>query len=233
MAGFLNVDKPAGMTSHDVVVAVRRRLPRRTKVGHAGTLDPFATGVLVLGIERAATRRLALVQQQTKRYHAQITLGATSTTDDPEGDIQEVAAAVPPSQEELQQALERFVGEIEQVPPAHSAVHVDGRRAYELARQGRAPELPPRRVTIHAIELLEYAWPTLTLDVRCGTGTYIRALARDLGEALGVGGYCSALRRTAVGPFTSESAVPLKEVNLARDVIPVDKALTLLKEDSG
>jgi tRNA pseudouridine55 synthase len=233
MAGFINVDKPAGMTSHDVVDVVRRRLPRRTKVGHAGTLDPFATGVLVLGIERAATRRLALVQKQPKRYHAEVTLGATSTTDDPEGEIEHVAGARPPSAEEVRQALAPFVGEIEQAPPAHSAVHVGGRRAYELARKGGALELPPRQVTVHDIQLVEYAWPTLTLDICCGTGTYIRALARDLGETLGVGGYCSALRRTAVGPFTTDAAVPLDEVDLARDVIRVEEALELLEGGSA
>ena len=229
MIGFLNVDKPPGMTSHDVVAAVRRRLPRKTKVGHAGTLDPFATGVLVLCVG-PATRLACYVQSQPKRYAAEVTLGATSTTDDPEGKIAPTPGAEPVPLDEVRGALEAFVGEIQQVPPAHSAVHVGGRRAYKLAREGERPELPARRVVVHAIELTGYDWPVVGLDVRCGSGTYIRALARDIGRELGVGGYCSALARTEVGCFTLDAAVPLDALDPERRLIPVADGLPTMPQ---
>lgn len=227
MLGFLNVHKPQWKTSHDVVAPVRTRLPRRAKVGHAGTLDPFATGVLVLCIGKA-TRLASYVQRQPKRYAAEVTLGATSTTDDPEGDIQPTPGAEPVSADAARRALDSFVGEIEQVPPTHSAVHAGGRRAYELARRGRRFELKARRVTIHHIALARYEWPVVELDVHCGAGTYLRALARDLGAALGVGGYCSALTRTEVGPFTLDAAVALGDLDLERDLVPVPDGLPFL-----
>ncbi len=219
MFGFLNVHKPPGPTSHDVVVCVRRRLPRKTKVGHAGTLDPFAQGVLVVCVG-PATRLAGYVQAQPKRYAAEITLGATSSTDDPDGDIEARPRTGPPAEPDVREVIGRFVGEIEQVPPAHSAIHVAGRRAYELARAGQAPALAPRRVSIHGLDLVGYAWPLLTIDVRCGSGTYLRALARDIGEALGVGGYCSALTRTGVGTFELSAAVPLDELNPQWHLLP-------------
>jgi tRNA pseudouridine55 synthase len=218
MLGFLNVHKPAGPTSHDVVATVRRMLPRKTRVGHAGTLDPFASGVLVLCIGRA-TRLADFVQAQPKRYRAEVTLGAVSRTDDTEGPITTVTDAAPPSPPAVAEAVRAFVGRIEQVPPAHSAVHVDGKRAYDLARKGDAPDLPARPVEVRRIEVLDYAWPRLTIEVACGSGTYIRSLARDLGAALGVGGYCSRLVRTAVGAFEIGSAIAPDQLNFARDLI--------------
>jgi len=218
MFGFLNVNKPPGPTSHDVVAEVRRRLPGKTKAGHAGTLDPFAAGVLVLCVG-PATRLASYVQTAPKRYSAGITLGASSGTDDLTGEITNTPNAGPPFEEQVRQALARWVGQVQQVPPAHSAVHVSGRRAYKLARRGETPELPPRAVAIHAIELLRYEYPELEIDVRCGSGTYIRALARDVGADLGVGGYCSRLSRTEVGPFRIDSAVALEAVDPAADLI--------------
>lgn len=207
MIGFCNVNKPPGPTSHDIVAGVRKRLPRGTKVGHAGTLDPFAEGVLVLCIG-GATRLAQYAQAGEKRYRAQVTLGATSTTDDLLGEISPREAPTEfPTRDAVEDAIRAFVGVIRQSPPAHSAVHVDGQRAYKLARRGEAVQLPAREVSIQSIEVLRYEFPLLELDVRCESGTYIRALARDLGNALGVGGYCSALCRTAVGPFRIEASV--------------------------
>ena len=223
MFGFLNVNKPAGPTSHDIVAAVRRLPGRRVKVGHAGTLDPFASGVLVLCVGQA-TRLAQYVQNSTKRYTATVTLGATSTTDDIEGELTTTPDArdVPAnavSPKKLPNALARFVGVIEQVPPAHCAVHVAGQRAYTLARQGKRPKLTAREVTIQAIELLRYEYPQLDIDVTCSCGTYIRALARDIGTVLGVGGYCSALTRTQVGPFVLGAAVAPEDIDPARDLL--------------
>ncbi|HOF19452.1 MAG TPA: tRNA pseudouridine(55) synthase TruB, partial [Phycisphaerae bacterium] len=165
MFGFFNLRKPAGPTSHDMVSAVRRLLPRGTRVGHAGTLDPFADGVLVICVGPAA-RLAEFVQAAPKRYRAVVTLGATSTTDDPEGEILPREPAPPPSPQDVRQAVARFVGEIPQTPPAHSAVLVNGHRAYKLARAGRELNLRPRVVAIHAIDVIRYDWPRLTLDVR-------------------------------------------------------------------
>lgn len=217
MFGFVNASKPVGPTSHDVVARVRRMLPRRTRVGHAGTLDPFASGVLVLCIG-PATRLAEYVQRAPKRYRAVVRLGAVSSTGDRHGELARTAGAQPPSQAALATVLARFVGEIEQVPPAHSAVKVAGRRAYKLARRGEEFALAPRTVTVHGLDAIRYEWPELEIDVRCGSGTYIRALARDLGAALGVGGYCDALERTAVGAFVIEDAVAAGDVDFARDL---------------
>ena len=227
MFGFLNVCKPPGPTSHDVVAAVRRLVGHKTRVGHAGTLDPFARGVLVVCVGQA-TRLASYVQAAPKRYLAGITLGATSTTDDSEGSITPLPAAAEPAERQVREALARFVGEIQQVPPAHSAVHVNGQRAYRLARAGRDVQLPARTVTIHDIALVRYEHPLLTIDVRCGSGTYIRSLARDVGAALGAGGYCSDLFRTEVGPFRAEDAVGPDQLDPARDLLPPLAALDSL-----
>jgi len=224
MFGLLVVNKPAGPTSHDVVAGARRRLGRGVKVGHAGTLDPFAEGVLVLCVG-PATRLADHVQARPKRYRAIVALGATSTTDDPEGEIAPASDSPAPPAKTVREVVGRFVGAIEQVPPAHSAVHVAGRRAYKLARAGQAPELAPRTVTVHSLDVLRYEYPHLELDVRCGTGTYVRALARDLGAALGVGGYCQALTRTAVGDFDIDSAVRPDDLDPARDLLPALRAV--------
>jgi tRNA pseudouridine55 synthase len=217
MNGLLVLDKPPGITSRDAVDRAATWFPRKTKIGHAGTLDPLATGVLVLAIGQA-TRLIEYVQAMPKVYRAKIRLGATSDTDDADGLITPVgqASSLPLSgqagslpQGVIQSALSQFLGEVEQVPPAYSAAHVDGRRAHSLARRGTEFTLAPRRVRIDCIELLAYNWPDLELEVHCGKGTYIRAIARDLGNALGVGGYVSELRRLSIGPFVAEGAVSL------------------------
>jgi tRNA pseudouridine55 synthase len=227
MFGFFAIRKPAGPTSHDVVAGVRRRLGRGVKVGHAGTLDPFADGVLVLCVG-AATRLASYVQAQPKRYRATVLLGATSSTDDPEGEIAAVPGATVPDEPAVRSLLERFVGTIQQVPPAHSAVHVAGRRAYRLARAGKPPRLAPRAVTVHGVELLGYAYPRLEIDVRCGSGTYLRALARDIGAALGTGGYCQSLTRTAIGDFRIEDAVAPDDLDPSRHLLPPLRAVAHL-----
>ena len=235
MFGFYNIHKPQWVTSHDVVAHVRRALRThlretglivplpsgkwpKVKVGHAGTLDPFAEGVLIVCVG-SATKLADYIQRQRKRYTATITLGATSTTEDPEGDITVCEAATLPDEATIREILPTFVGEIQQVPPAHSAVHVDGQRAYDLARRGEILDLPTRAVTIYDITCLEYDGPTLTLDVTCGSGTYIRSLARDIGQAAGCGGYCSALTRTAIGPFVEAEAAQPAELDLDGDLL--------------
>lgn len=211
---FLNLDKPPGLTSRDVVDRVARVVGVK-RIGHAGTLDPMATGVLVLAVERAA-RLVEYVQRQTKTYAAEIRLGCTSDTDDVEGAVEPVAVPRPPDRPAVEAALKNFLGEIEQTPPAYSAVKLAGRRAYKLARQGRQVELAPRLVHVHAVSLLDYDYPRVRLEIVCGAGTYIRSIARDLGAALGVGGVLSGLRRTAVGVFHMDSAVPLDELTPAK-----------------
>jgi len=229
MFGFFNVHKPVGPTSHDVVVQVRRLLSRKLRVGHAGTLDPFASGVLVLCVG-PAVRLANYVQAATKHYLAEVTLGAVSTTDDIEGDITPTPEVAQPAGEQVQQVVERFVGSISQRPPAYSAVHVGGRRAYRLARLGRVEQLPARPVTIHSLRLAEYAFPRVQLEVVCGAGTYIRSLARDIGEALGMGGYCSALVRRRVGAFAIETAVDPDLLDVAGDLISPLAALAELEK---
>lgn len=204
--GVLVVDKPRGLTSRAVVDRAQRWFPKRTRLGHGGTLDPLATGVLVLGVGQG-TRLLEYVQRMEKEYQARIRLGATSTTDDADGAVVVDPAAVLPDEEGVRRALEGFVGEIEQVPPDYSAAHVGGRRAYDLARRGREVTLTPRPVRIHAIELVRYETPYLDLVVRCGKGTYIRSLARDLGRELGCGGLIEELRRTRIGPFRADDGL--------------------------
>ncbi|NYH77984.1 tRNA pseudouridine55 synthase [Actinopolyspora biskrensis] len=203
-AGLLVMDKPAGMTSHDVVARVRRIMGTR-KVGHAGTLDPMATGVLVLGLERA-TKLLGHLALDTKAYLATIRLGSSTSTDDAEGERLSSADASGVPDEELSEAVAALTGEIAQVPSAVSAVKVNGRRAYELAREGQQVELEARPVTVSRFDLLavrreEADVVDVDVLVECSSGTYVRALARDLGEALGVGGHLTRLRRTRVGPF--------------------------------
>lgn len=202
--GVLVVDKPLGWTSASVCGMVRR-ITRGAKVGHAGTLDPLATGVLVLCLG-AATKSIPQLMASRKRYLATIDLSHTSATDDAEAPLQPTLGAVDPGMARVREALGRFVGTIQQVPPAHSAVWVDGERAYTLAREGRDPGLRSRPVHIESIELVAYEWPRLSIDVWCGKGTYIRSLARDVGAAMGVGGVLTALRRTCSGELTVEQA---------------------------
>lgn len=212
-----------------MVAAVRRLLPRGEKVGHAGTLDPFAEGVLVLCVG-AATRLAEHVQRQTKSYRAEILLGGVSSTDDITGDIEPTPDPNWPPESAMREALARFVGRISQVPPSHSAVHVNGERAYRLARAGKELSLPARDVEIYAIKLIRYEPPLLAVDVTCGTGTYIRSLARDIGRQLGIGGYCSRLCRTAVGTFRLEESVSPERLDLSRDLLDVRLGLAHLPQ---
>jgi len=205
------IDKPAGMTSFGVVARVRRRLSeragKRVKVGHTGTLDPFATGVMVLVIG-AATKRAGEFSKLDKVYEATITLGKTSSTGDPEGDITAVSD-IHPSESMVNDALTQFMGEIQQTPPMFSAIKINGQRAYKLARKGEAVEMPTRTITIYSLELLEYTYPEIKIRAHVSSGTYIRTLAEDIGKVLGVGAYCSELRRTAVGEYTQQDAIVL------------------------
>lgn len=212
--GLLVVDKPGGMTSHDVVSRVRRIIGTR-KVGHAGTLDPMATGVLVLGVERA-TKLLGHLALDSKAYVATLSLGAATTTDDAEGDVLSEVDGSGVSEEAVRAGIAELTGDIEQVPSAVSAVKVNGRRAYELARNGESVELSARPVTVSRFDLLasRATASTTELDVlvECSSGTYVRALARDLGERLGVGGHLAQLRRTVVGPFGLATARTLEQL---------------------
>ena len=223
--GLLVLDKPSGITSRDAVDRAAKWFPRKTRIGHAGTLDPLATGVLVLGIGQA-TRLIEYVQAMPKVYETRIVLGATSDTDDADGTIRINEAARPVEDGALREAIARFVGEIEQIPPAYSAAHVAGRRAHQLARRGLEVILAPRRVRIDRIDVRDFTWPTLDLEVHCGKGTYIRSIARDLGAALGVGGYVAELRRTRIGTFRLEDAITL-ETGPGR-LLPMKAALSAL-----
>ena len=216
VAGVMVIDKPYGRTSAWVCAVVKGKLkaggaPKRIKVGHGGTLDPLATGVLVVLVGRA-TKLCDHVMGGTKRYIAEIDLARVSPTDDLESEATPVPVEAPPTLAAVRQACRQFVGDIDQLPPAHSAIKVGGKRAYELARTGRTPDIEPRRVRIEAIDVLEYDWPRLIIDVSCGKGVYIRSLARDLGQPLGVGGVLTALRRTAVGRWTIDQAVPIERL---------------------
>lgn len=210
MLGILNINKPAGWTSRDVVNRVQR-LVRPAKVGHAGTLDPLATGVLVVCVGQA-TRLIEYVQRMPKRYVGTFQLGVTSPSDDTELETTPVAGAKVPPLEALQQAVPNFVGEIQQRPPAYSAAKLQGQRAYDLARRGEEVELAARPVTIYSIEIVRYEYPELVLDIRCGSGTYIRSLGRDLAESLGTGAVMSGLVRTAIGKFAIESSCTPEQV---------------------
>lgn len=220
LCGLLNLDKPIGLTSRDVVDRVSRPLKKaRVKVGHAGTLDPLASGVLVVAVG-AATRLIEQVQHQQKTYAATILLGATSDTLDADGTVTPVPDATAPDEAAIRSALASQVGEIEQMPPAYSALRVGGKRAYDLAREGQAVDLAPRKVRIDRVGLVRYEWPHLEIEVDCGSGTYIRSIARDVGEALGCGGLIAVLRRTRIGPFLVEDALPPDPDRLTPDTIP-------------
>jgi len=218
-AGLVVVDKPAGITSHDVVSRVRRLAGTR-KVGHAGTLDPMATGVLLVGVNRA-TRLLGHLMLTTKSYQATIRIGVSTHTDDAEGEVVATAATDGVTEEAVRAGLATMVGEIDQRPSAVSAIKVGGRRAYDRVRAGERVELPARRVRIDAIDVTRVDLPEVDIRVRCSSGTYIRAIARDLGEGLGVGGHLTALRRTAVGPFELDDARTLDELDESFTVLPI------------
>jgi tRNA pseudouridine55 synthase len=207
--GLLILDKPGGMTSRAALDRAAQWFPDGTRMGHTGTLDPLATGVLVLCLG-VATRLAEYVQRMRKTYRTTLLLGSRSDTDDVDGTVTPVPGAPVPELRAVEQRLAEFIGEIEQVPPAYSAAKVSGRRSYDLAREGEEVALTARRVRIDGIDVLGYAYPRLELEVRCGKGTYIRALARDLGERLGCGALVEVLRRTSVGPFTTADAVTLE-----------------------
>lgn len=213
MDGFLLIDKPAGITSHDVVDAVRK-VTKTRRVGHAGTLDPFATGLLVIGIGKA-TKELGGLTGQDKTYEAVARLGAVSTTDDIEGDITERPAPAP-SYDDINRAFDVYRGGYVQKAPIYSAKKVKGKKLYELARKGKIEgvEIPSKQVTIHALQITKYDWPFLAFHTRCGSGTYIRALARDIGETLGTGAYLTELRRTTIGDLNVKDALSLKDLNV-------------------
>jgi tRNA pseudouridine55 synthase len=225
-SGLVIVDKPAGMTSHDVVARIRRLAGTR-RVGHAGTLDPLATGVLVVGVQKA-TRLLGHLALTEKEYAATIRLGQATDSGDADGEIISSASAAAVSAETLTAALAALTGEIQQVPPGISAIKVGGKRAYQLTRQGTPPQLAARTVTVRELALLAVrpAAGVLDADVRvtCSSGTYIRAIARDVGAALGVGGHLTALRRTRVGPYTENMARTLDELAASLDIVSLAAA---------
>jgi tRNA pseudouridine55 synthase len=225
--GFLNVHKAQGMTSHDVVAKVRRGLKIK-KVGHAGTLDPMATGVLVICLG-GATRLSEYVMQSTKRYSARVHLGATTDTYDAEGQVQLIRDAAHITRADVESAIAPFLGDIQQIPPMYSAIKQGGRKLYDLARAGDIVERKPRAVRNDALEIMDWSPPEFTLDVTCSAGTYIRSLAYDLGEMLGVGAHLSGLIRLASGGFKIEDAQILDDLltaeNWTQFVIPPQTAL--------
>jgi tRNA pseudouridine55 synthase len=211
---ILLIDKPAGITSFGVVARVRRRLSqelgKKAKVGHTGTLDPFATGLMII-VTGKECRNAMQYSKLDKVYEATIHLGRTSSTGDPEGEI--VAVDGPePSFEEVSTVLTRFTGEITQRPPIYSAIKINGQRAYDLARKGVEVEMPERNITVYSLDLIDYAYPEIKIRVHVSSGTYIRTLAQDIGEALGTAAYCTQLRRTKVASLSVEDALSLDSV---------------------
>ena len=259
MIGFLLIDKPDGMTSHDVVARVRR-LTGEKRVGHAGTLDPFATGLLVVGVGRVATREFPRLVGLGKEYEAEFLLGATSDTDDRTGKIEVRSSKFEKRNKvedveslklkpfdlslfsnlelrtsDLLSAIASLTGPISQVPPNYSAIKIGGKKMYEAAREGKPMVAKPRDVTVYSFDLLDHSLltthdkPTFPVRIACSTGTYVRSLARDLGAKLGVGGYVQELRRTSVGPFRIEEAIPLKTLTpetVETALLPVESVLS-------
>lgn len=222
MSGLFIVNKPLGWSSMDVVRKVRNAAGF-VKTGHAGSLDPLATGVVVCCIGKA-TKSVEQIMGMPKSYETTVDLSAFTNTDDREGERTEVDVPEPPTLEQIEAVLPQFIGDIEQVPPLYSAIHVDGQRAYKLARQGKDVTLEARPVRIDAIEIESYEFPNLVLTIHCGRGMYVRSLARDIGKALNTGGHLARLVRTAVGPYTIDAAATadrlLKPVT-QDDLIPV------------
>lgn len=213
--GMILVDKPAGWTSFDVVAKLRGQLRAQTgkkkvKVGHGGTLDPFATGLLII-LTGTACKQAGQFLNLDKTYQFSVVLGKASTTGDPEGDITDVPIDSPISKHAVEATLDQFRGDTLQTPPAFSAIKINGKRAYDLARAGKEVVLEPRRVTIHHLALVEYAWPEATFVAHVSSGTYIRTLAEDIGHALGTAAYCTALRRTIIGSYSLADAKPLDD----------------------
>ena len=211
---ILLIDKPDGISSFGVVARVRRKLSERAghkvKVGHTGTLDPFATGLLIL-LTGKGTKRSNEFLKLDKTYEATVRLGATSTTGDPEGEITEKAAQ-PVDRAQVEAIIPQFIGEIEQRVPQFSAVKINGERAYKLARKGEQVEMPVRKIKIYSLEILDYTWPELKIRCHVSSGTYIRTLGEDIGKALGTGAYLTALRRTEVGGYSVDAATRLADI---------------------
>ena len=223
LEGFLNVSKPYGWTSHDVVGLVRR-LTRYRRVGHGGTLDPAATGVLAVAVGRA-TRLIDYMAGQDKSYCADIVFGAATTTDDAEGTVLYARDPARLSLEAVIPALAGFLGEIDQIPPQYSAVKLEGRKAYEIARKGGEAALKARRVTIKGLAVVGWDPPILSVVVCCSKGTYVRSLARDLGERLGIGGYLGALVRLTSGPFDCSDSVGVEDLRMAAEFEYLDRLI--------
>ena len=230
ISGVLVVDKPVGMTSHDVVQAIRRGTNIR-RAGHTGTLDPRASGVLVV-LLGPAVRLSEYVSASDKRYQAVVRLGSSTDTYDSEGKTM-TTSEIEISEDQFEEALQNFIGEIEQTPPPYSAVKVKGKKAYEMAREGEEVELQPRKIQVYSLELLEWDSPEAVVDVYCSSGTYVRSLAHDLGEALGSGAHLVGLRRTKSGRFSLRDAIPLRKLREAFDMgtwyqylIPAAEALS-------
>lgn len=225
--GFLLIDKPAGFTSHDVVAVVRRTLHERA-AGHLGTLDPAATGLMVVAVGRKALKVVELFNELDKEYEADVQFGAVSTTYDREGEVEIINAPKgwnPPEQAEIQRLIhDRFTGVIKQIPPAYSAISIGGERAYKKAREGKQVDLPARSVNIEECSILRYAYPELTLRVRCGSGTYIRSLAHDLGQLMHCGAYLKGLRRTKIGSWSVDAAKEAEKI-IWTDVLPLKEVL--------
>ena len=210
--GFILFDKPPKKTSHDIIDFFRK-ITKIKKIGHAGTLDPFATGLLILGIGRQATKKLGKFLKLNKEYLAKIKLGATSDTFDKEGKITKKEVKKIPEKKKIEKIVKGFIGEIKQTPPPFSAKKVKGKKAYELARKGVKVNLKPQEVKIYKIEILKYKFPILEIKINCSSGTYIRSLANDIGQKLGCGGYLENLRRTKIGDFSIGKAKKLSEIN--------------------
>jgi tRNA pseudouridine55 synthase len=226
LEGLLIVDKPKGWTSFDVVNYIRgivaRELgkkPNNIKVGHTGTLDPVATGLLILCIGRSYTKKVPEMIKHDKTYEAQITFGAVSTTGDSEGEIIKDKSPDRVNRTELVKAIKQFKGVLQQTPPAYSAIKVNGKRAYELAREGKSITLKKRRVQVYSIDLVSFKWPIARIICKVSSGTYIRVLAEEIGKNLGVGAYLSGLRRTNVGIWSLENAINLKDNDISIDII--------------
>lgn len=231
ISGVLVVDKPVGLTSHDVVQVVRKGTNIR-RAGHTGTLDPRASGVLVI-LLGPAVRLSEYVSASDKRYQAVVRLGATTDTYDADGRIVSTSPVDKITEDQFEQALQSFVGDIEQVPPPYSAIKVKGRKAYEMAREGEEIDLAPRHIRVYSLDLLEWATPEAVIDVYCSSGTYVRSLAHDLGGKLGCGAHLIGLRRTKSGRFTLRDAVPLRRLRESFDdgtwyqfLIPAAEALS-------
>jgi len=214
--GILLIDKPAGMTSFGVVARVRRVLSQQTgkkvKVGHTGTLDPFATGLMIIVVGKEC-KNASTYSKLDKVYEATIRLGQTSTTGDTEGEITNISDLIP-TENEIKDVLEKFTGEITQQPPIYSAIKINGQRAYKLARKGEEIEMPIRQVTIHALDLINYTYPEIKIRAHVSSGTYIRSLAGDIGNTLKVGAYCSQLRRTQINKWHIDQAKLLIDISI-------------------